>query len=44
MQKARAIYDYDARASDELSFKRHDVLEVLGVDEEDEGSLADEVK
>ena len=37
MQKARAIYDYDARASDELSFKRHDVLEVLGVDEEDEG-------
>lgn len=34
---ARAIYDYEARASDELSFKRHDVIEVLGRDDEDEG-------
>ena len=37
MQEARAIYDYEARASDELSFKRHDVITVLGRDEEDEG-------
>ncbi len=36
-QKARAIYDYDARASDELTFKRNDLIEVLGVDDEDEG-------
>jgi len=36
-QKARAIYDYDARASDELSFKRNDLIEVLGVDDEDDG-------
>ena len=35
--QARAIYDYEARASDELSFKRHDVINVLGRDEEDEG-------
>ena len=34
---ARAIYDYEARASDELSFKRHDIIQVLGRDEEDEG-------
>ena len=34
---ARAIYDYEARASDELSFKRHDIIEVLGKDEEDDG-------
>ena len=34
---ARAIYDYEARASDELSFKRHDIIEVLGQDEEDDG-------
>ena len=34
---ARAIYDYEARASDELSFKRHDVIMVLGRDEEDDG-------
>ena len=28
--EARAIYDYEARASDELSFKRHDIIQVLG--------------
>ena len=37
MGTARAIYDYEARASDELSFKRHDIIQVLGQDEEDEG-------
>ena len=36
-QKARAIYDYDARAADELSFKRNDVITVLKADEEDDG-------
>ena len=36
-QEARAIYDYEARASDELSFKRHDIITVLSRDEEDEG-------
>ena len=36
-QTARAIYDYEARAADELSFKRADVINVLGADEEDEG-------
>ena len=30
MGTARAIYDYEARASDELSFKRHDIILVLG--------------
>ena len=34
---ARAIYDYEARASDELSFKRHDVITVISRDDEDEG-------
>ena len=36
-KQARAIYDYEARAIDELSFKRHDIIKVLGRDEEDEG-------
>lgn len=36
-RKARAIYDYDARAPDELTFKRNDLIEVFGLDEEDEG-------
>ena len=36
-QKAKALYDYEARAQDELSFKRHEIITVLGKDEEDEG-------
>jgi len=36
-QRARAIYDYDARAADELTFKRNELIEVIGVDDEDEG-------
>ena len=36
-QQARAIYDYAARAPDELSFKRNDVITVLKADEEDDG-------
>lgn len=42
--RARAIYDYEARASDELSFKRHDIINVLGKDEEDEGWYKGELK
>ena len=36
-QKAKALYDYEARAQDELSFKRHEIITVLGKDEEAEG-------
>ena len=32
-QKAKALYDYEARAQDELSFKRHEIITVLGKDE-----------
>ena len=28
-QQARAIYDYEARATDELSFKQGDTIEVV---------------
>ena len=34
---ARAIFDYEERAPDELSFKRNDIIMVLCKDEEDEG-------
>ena len=36
-QKAKALFDYEARAPDELSFKRRDIITVLDKDEEDEG-------
>ena len=42
-QTARAIYDYEARAADELSFKRNDIINVLGADEEDEGWYRGEI-
>ena len=35
--EARAIYDYAARAPDELTFKRGAVIQVLGQDDEDDG-------
>lgn len=34
---ARALYDYSARAKDELSFKKNDEINVIAKDEEDEG-------
>ena len=33
----RALYDYEARATDELNFSRHQIIRILGQDEEDEG-------
>ena len=39
-QSARAVFDYVARAEDELSFKKHDVILILGKDEEDDGASA----
>lgn len=36
-QRARALYDYEARAPDELSFRRNDVIVVRKADEEDDG-------
>ena len=33
-QKAKALFDYEARAPDELSFKRRDIITVLDKDED----------
>jgi len=42
-QKAKALFDYEARAPDELSFKRRDIITVLDKDEEDEGWYRGEI-
>ena len=36
-QSARALFDYAARAPDELNFKKNDVILILGKDKEDDG-------
>lgn len=36
-RQARALYEYKARAADELSFERNDLIEVIRADDDDDG-------